>query len=193
MAANRGLVALVALAVLVWGVAFAGGATVALLTASADVTTTFETPDELRQIDEATASPTALTDENGTIGEDETAPPANATEPSGNASVPTGGNVSVPIGGNSSAPTGGNVSEPEDGTASEAIPPTNETDASSPPASPTSEGNASSPPETGPSQPENTDEPPANESTGGGNATDVSAAMGAFGAGPFASDRSNGR
>ena len=53
MAANRGFVALLALAVLVWGVAFSGGLTVALLTSTADVTTTFETPDELAEINES--------------------------------------------------------------------------------------------------------------------------------------------
>ena len=216
MAANRGFVALVALAVLVWGVAFAGGATVALLTASADVTTTFETPDELRQIDEPTAGgPATLAVGNGTAAENGTAPPANAspangTAPPANATGPSE-NASVPDhGDNASAPTGGNVSEPEDGTAPEASQPTNETDApenaSSPPASPTADGNASSPPtsptadgnasspaETDPSQSENAGEPPANESTSGGNATEVSAAVSAFDVGPVASDRPNGR
>jgi len=56
MAGNRGLVGLLALAVLVWGVAFGGGLTVAVLTSSVNVTATFETTDGLTAIDESIGS-----------------------------------------------------------------------------------------------------------------------------------------
>ena len=119
MPANRGLVALVALAVLVWGVAFAGGATVAVLTASVGVTTTFETPDELRQIDApADDGFAAVAVETGTAGTNETAPAANGTGPGENVSAPDDGNVSAPDDGNVSAPDDGNVSASTDGNAS---------------------------------------------------------------------------
>lgn len=181
MPANRGLVALVALAVVVWGVAFAGGATVAVLTASVDVTTTFETPDELSQIDEPAGDGTAaVAVENGTTGVNETGATANATGPSDNVSAPTDGNTSSPpetppaTDGNESAPADGNASAPDD-------------DASAP-----ADGNTSSPPGTG-SEPSETGEPLTNESSGGENATDVSAVAAPFDADrQSASERSNG-
>ncbi|ACM55735.1 hypothetical protein [Halorubrum lacusprofundi] len=81
MAGNRGLVGLLALAVLVWGVAFGGGLTVAVLTSSVNVTATFETTDGLTAIDES-------------IGSD----PAAATVPVGNGTGDAEGleNVTVP-------------------------------------------------------------------------------------------------
>ena len=210
MPASRGLVALVALAVLVWGVAFAGGATVAVLTASVGVTTAFETPNELSQIDEPAGDEfAAVAVENGTAGTNETAPTANATGPGENVSAPTDGNVSAPTDGNaSSPPDDGNVSAPIDGNASS---PPEDGNASAPiddnvsaPAegnvSVPEDGNASSPPETSPAtdgntsapddgnassssetgpEPSETGEPPVNESSDGGNATDVSAAANA--------------
>ncbi|RLM76192.1 hypothetical protein [Halorubrum sp. Atlit-26R] len=94
MPANRGLVALVALAVLVWSVAFAGGATVAVLSASVDVTTTFETPEELGEVNESSGSGFTVATvpvENGTtaVGGNGTSAAANGTETAGNATVPT--------------------------------------------------------------------------------------------------------
>ncbi|MFY4816387.1 hypothetical protein ACOJIV_27445 [Haloarcula sp. AONF1] len=94
MPANRGLVALVALAVLVWSVAFAGGATVAVLSASVDVATTFETPEELGEVNESSGSGFTVATvpvENGTtaVGGNGTSAAANGTETAGNATVPT--------------------------------------------------------------------------------------------------------
>ncbi|TKX70470.1 hypothetical protein EXE45_04765, partial [Halorubrum sp. SP9] len=85
MAANHGFVALLALAVLVWGVAFTGGATVAVLSASVDVPTTFETPEELKEVSGSNGSAFAVTTvpvENGTPSA------VNGTETVGNATVP---------------------------------------------------------------------------------------------------------
>ncbi|ELZ45163.1 hypothetical protein C465_14606 [Halorubrum distributum JCM 9100] len=105
MPANRGLVALVALvalAVLVWSVAFAGGATVAVLSAGVDVTTTFETPEELSEVNESSGSGFAVATapvENGTtaVGENGTSAAANGTETVGNTTVPpTEQNATVP-------------------------------------------------------------------------------------------------
>ncbi|PHQ44853.1 hypothetical protein DJ68_16200 [Halorubrum sp. C3] len=102
MPANRGLVALVALAVLVWSVAFAGGATVAVLSAGVDVTTTFETPEELSEVNESSGSGFAVATapvENGTTaaGENGTSAAANGTETVGNTTVPpTEQNATVP-------------------------------------------------------------------------------------------------
>ena len=94
MAPNRGIVALVALVVLVWSVAFAGGATVAVLSASVDVTTTFETPEELGEVNESSGSGFTVATvpvENGTtaVGGNGTSAAANGTETAGNATVPT--------------------------------------------------------------------------------------------------------
>ena len=138
MAANRGLVALVALAVLVWGVAFAGGATVAVLTANTDVTTTFETPDELTQfnetLDNATqsneiagvgltaAAGNATADTRGDESEsavDAPGPEGNASVSNSNVSAPNGDNISVPIDDNVSTPNGGTAPAPGDSNASE--------------------------------------------------------------------------
>lgn len=156
MAANRGLVALVALAVVVWSVAFAGGATVAVLSESVNVTTTFETPEELHEINESSGSPFAAATvpvENGTP------PAANGTNSDGNASAPT-----EPENGNAPAPT-----EPEDGNASA---PTEPTDGNaSVPTEPTNE-TASSPTEPKDDQPSSAgDETVTNESAPAGNAT----------------------
>ncbi|WP_017341858.1 hypothetical protein [Halorubrum sp. T3] len=102
MPANRGLVALVALAVLVWSVVFAGGATVAVLSASVDVTTTFETPEELSEVNESSGSGFTVATvpvENGTtaVGENGTSAAANGTETVGNTTVPpTEQNATVP-------------------------------------------------------------------------------------------------
>ena len=168
MAANRGFVALLALAVLVWGVAFSGGLTVALLTSTADVTTTFETPAELAQVNESSASgfdvATASVGNETTAGEgNETTPAANGTAPM-NGSAPaanvaeTGENVSVPADENVSAPTSGNVSVPAD----ENVSATEDENASAPPTEPTQ--NESSPPSDAP-------DPVTNGSAPTGNAT----------------------
>jgi len=109
MAANRGLVSAVAFAVLVWGVAFGGGLTIAVLTSSVDVTATFETPDDLNetsanltQLDgppETDLDATSAPVENETGEEDEltngTAPPENASAPPDDSPEPTE-NVSSP-------------------------------------------------------------------------------------------------
>ena len=168
MAANRGFVALLALAVLVWGVAFSGGLTVALLTSTADVTTTFETPAELAQVNESSASgfgvATASVGNETTAGEgNETTPAANGTAPM-NGSAPaanvaeTGENVSVPADENVSAPTSGNASAPAD----ENVSATEDENASAPPTEPTQ--NESSPPSDAP-------DPVTNGSAPTGNAT----------------------
>jgi len=93
MAVNRGLVVAVVLAVSVWGVAFGGGLTVAVLTSNTTVTTTFETSDELSPINESTgdAPGVAIVPPGNETGETEelgnvTAPPA---EPVTNGSIPT--------------------------------------------------------------------------------------------------------
>jgi len=139
MAANRGLVGAVALAVLVWGVAFGGGLTAAVLTSSVDVTTTFETTDNLTAIDASSgggfAAATAPVGnetgegeqvENGTAPPaNDTAPPANDTAPPGNASVPTE-NTSVPT----DDPTTNESAPPEDESApseNSSAPPEDET------------------------------------------------------------------
>ncbi|ELZ51798.1 hypothetical protein C464_00344 [Halorubrum coriense DSM 10284] len=170
MAANRGFVALLALVVLVWGVAFSGGLTVALLTSTADVTTTFETPDELAEIDESSGSgfavvtvpvgnETATAGGNRTAGEaNGTAPAANGTETGENVSIPTDGNVSAPADGNVSAPADGNVSAP----AGENVSAPADGNVSAPADAPTQ--NESSPPSDAPG-------PVTNESAPAGNAT----------------------
>jgi hypothetical protein len=56
MAVNRGVVVAVAIAVLVWGVAFGGGITVAVLTSSGNVTVAFEAAEELTPADERVAA-----------------------------------------------------------------------------------------------------------------------------------------
>jgi len=93
MAVNRGLVVAVVLAVSVWGVAFGGGLTVAVLTSNTTVTTTFETSDELSPINESAgdAPGVAIVPPGNETGETEelgnvTAPPA---EPVTNGSIPT--------------------------------------------------------------------------------------------------------
>ncbi|TKX42143.1 MULTISPECIES: hypothetical protein [unclassified Halorubrum] len=220
MTANRGLVALVALAVLVWGVAFAGGATIAVLTANATVTTTFETPDELRQIDESAGEGFAVAAvANGTAEVNGTAPTATAAGPGENVSAPPDGNTSSPTDGNTSSPTDGNTSSPTDGNTSspsETAPSTDgnasapdgdgasvpgDGNASSPPeTASTAGGNASSPADGGESSPNETGTEPSetgerstDESSGAENSTAVSAPVNAFDADPRpASDRSNG-
>lgn len=165
MPANSGFVALVALAVLVWSVAFAGGATVAVLSASVDVTTTFETPDELREINESGGSGFAVATapvENGTtaVGENGTSAAANGTETVGNTTVPpTGQNATVP-------PTEQNATAPTDETEtdeSDSTPATNETETDENDSTPTDQaGDQSSPPN---------EETVTNESAPAGNAT----------------------
>lgn len=184
MAANRGFVALLALAVLVWGVAFSGGLTVALLTSTADVTTTFETPAELAQVNESSASgfdvatasvgnETTAGEGNATAGErNETTPAANGTAPM-NGSAPaangaeTGENVSVPADENVSAPTSGNASAPAD----ENVSATEDENASAPPTEPTQ--NESSPPSDAPDPVTNGSAPTGNATAGNQTAPDA--------------------
>jgi len=177
MAANRGFVALLALAVLVWGVAFSGGLTVALLTSTADVTTTFETPAELAQVNESSASgfgvATASVGNETTAGEgNETTPAANGTAPM-NGSAPaanvaeTGENVSVPADENVSAPTSGNASAPAD----ENVSATEDENASAPPTEPTQ--NESSPPSDAPDPVTNGSAPTGNATAGNQTAPDA--------------------
>jgi outer membrane biosynthesis protein TonB len=116
MAVNRGLVGLVAVAVLVWAVAFGGGLTLAVLTSNATVTTTFETVEEFAPIETSTdgdlgTSTLSVGNETNT-----TAPVGNATERSVNASASAPETVSVPPG-NATAPSSENVSAPENETA----------------------------------------------------------------------------
>jgi len=94
MPANRGLVALVALAVLVWSVAFAGGATVAVLSASVDVTTTFETPEELSEVNESSGS--GFTVATVPVENETTVAGGNGTSAAANATAPTEQNATVP-------------------------------------------------------------------------------------------------
>ena len=94
MPANRGLVALVALAVLVWSVAFAGGATVAVLSASVDVTTTFETPKELSEVNESSGS--GFTVATVPVENETTVAGGNGTSAAANATAPTDQNATVP-------------------------------------------------------------------------------------------------
>ncbi|WP_423996118.1 hypothetical protein [Halorubrum trapanicum] len=94
MPANRGLVALVALAVLVWSVAFAGGATVAVLSASVDVTTTFETPKELSEVNESSGS--GFTVATVPVENETTVAGGNGTSAAANATAPTEQNATVP-------------------------------------------------------------------------------------------------
>ncbi|OYR54683.1 hypothetical protein DJ73_04085 [Halorubrum sp. Ea1] len=116
MAVNRGLVGLVAVAVLVWGVAFGGGLTLAVLTSNATVTTTFETVGEFAPIE---ASPdgdlgtSALSVENGSTT---TVPVDNSTENSVNANASAHETVSVPPG-NETSSNSGNVSDSGNETA----------------------------------------------------------------------------
>jgi hypothetical protein len=177
MAANRGFVALLALAVLVWGVAFSGGLTVALLTSTADVTTTFETPAELAQVNESSASgfgvATASVGNETTAGEgNETTPAANGTAPM-NGSAPaangaeTGENVSVPADENVLAPTSGNASAPAD----ENVSATEDENASAPPTEPTQ--NESSPPSDAPDPVTNGSAPTGNATAGNQTAPDA--------------------
>ncbi|MDV7349928.1 hypothetical protein R3751_09095 [Halorubrum distributum] len=156
MPANRGLVALVALAVLVWSVAFAGGATVAVLSASVDVTTTFETPEELSEVNESSGSGFTVATvpvENGTtaVGENGTSAAANGTETVGNTTVP-------PTEQNATAPTDETETDENDST-----PATNETETDENDSTPTDQaGDQSSPPN---------EETVTNESAPAGNAT----------------------
>ncbi|MEZ3170010.1 hypothetical protein ABNG03_05130 [Halorubrum sp. RMP-47] len=172
MAANRGFVALLALAVLVWGVAFSGGLTVALLTSTADVTTTFETPAELAQIDESSgsgfgAATAPVGNETNTGEENGIAAEANGTEPAANGTAPINGSApaanSTETGENVSAPTDGNVSAPEDENAS--APTSGNTSAPA-------EENLSAPKEeNGSSSPSDAPDPVTNGSAPTGNST----------------------
>ena len=178
MAANRGLVGAVALAVLVWGVAFGGGLTAAVLTSSVDVTTTFETTDNLTAIDAssgggfaAATAPVGNETGEGEQVENGTAPPANDTAPPGNDTAPPG-NASVPTE-NTSVPT-------DDPTTNESAPPEDESapseNSSAPSGDETVPGDESAPSENSSAPPEDetatdTDDPAPSASDPTGNAT----------------------
>ena len=192
MAPNRGIVALVALVVLVWSVAFAGGATVAVLSAGVDVTTTFETPAELSEIDEGLTAESAgiglaaVDVDNETEGTDgnETDPTVNAVEPGENVSAPTDGNASVPTDGNASVPTGGNVSAPgvddasmtADGNASD--PGADDVNTGVSPAAPLADEGGSDPADGNASSPETSPTPDENAPNASGTAPDPSEGAG---------------
>ncbi|EMA60731.1 hypothetical protein C470_08513 [Halorubrum distributum JCM 13561] len=166
MPANRGLVALVALAVLVWSVAFAGGATVAVLSAGVDVTTTFETPEELSEVNESSGSGFAVATvpvENGTtaVGENGTSAAANGTETVGNTTVPpTEQNATVPPTDENDSTPATNETETDE---NDSTPATNETETDENDSTPTDQaGDQSSPPN---------EETVTNESAPAGNAT----------------------
>jgi len=158
MPVNRGLVGVLALAVLVWGVAFGGGLTVAVLTSSANVTTTFETVDELASIDQPSGDDlTAATgsDGNGTNG---TAPSGNGTAPSGNGTAPSG---------NGTEPSA--TPPPSEPVTNGSSPPQNETEPSASSGNASSEPSASSGNES--SEPSDAVAPETNESASTGNTT----------------------
>lgn len=146
MTANRGLVGALALAVLVWGVAFGGGFTIAVLTSTVDVTTTFETADNLTAIDDSSgdgfAAATApvgnetgetegLENENGSAPpENVTVPPENVTLPPENVTVPSE-NVTLPPDNASVPPENASLSEnvsdpPDDSITNGSAPPEEE-------------------------------------------------------------------
>jgi len=109
MAVNSGLVGLVAVAVLVWAVAFGGGLTIAVLTSNATVTTTFETVAEFDPIEASTDGDLGTSTLSVGNGTNTTAPVGNATERSVNANASAPETVSVPPG-NETSPNSETVS-----------------------------------------------------------------------------------
>lgn len=116
MAVNRGLVGLVAVAVLVWAVAFGGGLTLAVLTSNATVTTTFETVEEFDPIEASTGGDLGTSTLSAGNGTNTTAPVGSATEGSVNANASAPETVSVPPG-NETPSNSENVSDPGNETA----------------------------------------------------------------------------
>jgi hypothetical protein len=170
MPANRGLVGLVALSVLLWGVAFAGGLTVAVLTSDVTVTTTFETVDEFTPIEEPTAADavSAAAVGNATLGHETNETdgtdgtdgsrvdtlPMNGTDPGENASdAPANGTDLV-----------GNVSSGGDAETN-ATDSTGNGSAPSTATVPTAPPEDESPPESGPTAPPEDESPPENGPT----------------------------